>query len=51
MFQAGTPYGATAVVNGRDKLAPSEEELAVARFQGRRVSQVATALKSLRAAG
>ena len=49
MFQAGTPYGATAVVNGRDKLAPNEAELAVARFQGRRVTQVAAALRSLRA--
>jgi len=44
MFKAGTPYGATAVVppNG----APTEDDLAVARFQGRRVTEVAAALKA-----
>jgi NAD(P)H dehydrogenase (quinone) len=51
MFQAGTPYGASTVVNGRDRLAPTEDDLAVARFQGRRVTQVATALKSIGIAG
>ena len=42
MFKAGTPYGATAVVapNG----APTEDELAAARYQGRRVTEVAAAL-------
>lgn len=49
LFKAGTPYGASAVVNGRDLPAPTEDDLAVARFQGRRVSRVATALGSLRA--
>jgi NAD(P)H dehydrogenase (quinone) len=44
MFQGGTPYGASTVVNGRDRLAPTEQDLAVARFQGRRVTQVASAL-------
>jgi NAD(P)H dehydrogenase (quinone) len=48
MFKAGTPYGASAVVNGRDKTVPSEQELDVARYQGRRVAQVADALKPLR---
>jgi NAD(P)H dehydrogenase (quinone) len=44
MFKAGTPYGATAVVppNG----APTEDDLAAARFQGRRVTEVAAALKA-----
>jgi NAD(P)H dehydrogenase (quinone) len=44
MFKAGTPYGATTVVppNG----APAEDDLAVARFQGRRVTDVAAALKA-----
>jgi NAD(P)H dehydrogenase (quinone) len=48
MFKAGTPYGASAVVNGRDKTVPSDVELDVARYQGRRVAQVADALKPLR---
>ena len=48
MFKAGTPYGATAVVppNG----APTEDDLAAARFQGRRVTEVAAALKAARPA-
>jgi NAD(P)H dehydrogenase (quinone) len=44
MFRAGTPYGASAVVNGRDIKQASEDELEVARFQGRRVAGVAAAL-------
>lgn len=48
MFKAGSPYGATAVVppNG----APTEDDLAVARFQGRRVTEVAAALQAARPA-
>ncbi len=46
MFAAGSPYGATAVVNGRDITAPSEAELAAASFQGRRTVEVAAALKA-----
>ncbi len=46
LFRAGTPYGASAVVNGRDVKAPSADDLEVARFQGRRVTQVAAALKA-----
>lgn len=44
LFKAGTPYGASAVVNNRDITAASEDELEVARFQGKRVAQVARAL-------
>ena len=49
MFKAGTPYGATAVVppNG----APTEDDLAVARYQGRRVTEVAAALKAAKPPG
>jgi NAD(P)H dehydrogenase (quinone) len=43
MFQAGTPYGATAV-SGQDREPPTEADLEVARFQGRRVTHVAAAL-------
>jgi NAD(P)H dehydrogenase (quinone) len=42
VFKAGTPYGASAVSGASAK--PTEAELEVARFQGRRVAQVAKAL-------
>lgn len=48
LFRAGTPYGASAVVNGRDRTAATADELTVARFQGRRVTEVAAALKAAR---
>lgn len=43
MFKAGTPYGATHV-SLRDAVKPDDDHLAVARFQGRRVTTVARAL-------
>jgi NAD(P)H dehydrogenase (quinone) len=43
-FMAGTPYGASHVA-GQNASPPTEAEAAVARFQGRRVTQVAKALK------
>jgi NAD(P)H dehydrogenase (quinone) len=43
MFKAGTPYGASAV-SGISAL-PTEDELAVARYQGARVAQVSRALR------
>lgn len=45
MFKAGTPYGATAI-SGQNAAPPSADDLEVARFQGRRVAQVAKALKT-----
>ncbi|MFZ5558965.1 MAG: NAD(P)H:quinone oxidoreductase [Pseudomonadota bacterium] len=49
MFRgAGTPYGASAVT-GQANQRPTDDDLAVARYQGRRVAQVARALKVLRA--
>ena len=48
LFRAGTPYGASSVVNGRDITAASADELEVARFQGKRVAQVASALAATR---
>jgi NAD(P)H dehydrogenase (quinone) len=48
MFKAGTPYGATAVVP--PNTTPNEDDLATARFQGRRVAEVAAALKAARPA-
>jgi NAD(P)H dehydrogenase (quinone) len=46
MFKGGTPYGATAVVP--PNAAPTEDDLTAARYQGRRVAEVATALKAHR---
>jgi NAD(P)H dehydrogenase (quinone) len=40
---AGSPYGAS-VISGNPPSGPSETELAVARFQGKRVAQVAKKL-------
>ena len=45
MFKAGTPYGASSV-SGQDNQPPTGDDLEVARFQGRRVAQVARALKA-----
>ncbi len=45
MFKAGTPYGASAV-SGQNNQPPTADDLEVARFQGRRVAQVARALKA-----
>jgi len=43
MFKAGTPYGASAI-SGVSPV-PTEDELAVAKYQGRRVAQIATAIR------
>jgi NAD(P)H dehydrogenase (quinone) len=40
---AGSPYGAS-VISGNPPSGPTEAELAVARFQGKRVAQVAKKL-------
>jgi NAD(P)H dehydrogenase (quinone) len=42
---AGSPYGAS-VISGHPPAGPTEAEIAVARFQGRRVAQVAAKLKA-----
>jgi NAD(P)H dehydrogenase (quinone) len=47
MFKAGTPYGASSV-SGATNTKPTEDDLAVARFQGRRVSHVAASLAPTR---
>lgn len=47
-FAAGTPYGASAAVDTQTKKAPDEADLAVARYQGRRLTEVAGVLKGLR---
>lgn len=49
MFQAGTPYGATSIA-GQNNAPPTANDLEVARYQGRRVAQVAKALKAAKEA-
>ncbi|MBD2105276.1 NAD(P)H:quinone oxidoreductase [Leptolyngbya sp. FACHB-261] len=46
LFKAGTPYGASSV-SGQNNTPPNEDDLAVARFQGKRVAQIARALKAV----
>ena len=45
LFKAGTPYGASTVT-GQGNAPTTADDLEVARFQGRRVAQVAKALKA-----
>ena len=40
----GTPYGASTITKGDGSRMPSENELAIARFQGRHVAEVTSAL-------
>ncbi|MDP2639837.1 MAG: NAD(P)H:quinone oxidoreductase [Betaproteobacteria bacterium] len=47
LFKAGTPYGASSV-SGNIGALPGDDDLAVARFQGKRVARVAAALKTVR---
>ncbi|MCA3255859.1 MAG: NAD(P)H:quinone oxidoreductase [Alphaproteobacteria bacterium] len=47
MFAGGTPYGPSSV-SANEARAPGEADLAVARFQGKRITEVARALKALR---
>ncbi|MGE5622957.1 MAG: NAD(P)H:quinone oxidoreductase [Bacillota bacterium] len=43
-ISGGTPYGATTIAGGDGSRQPSENELAIARFQGRHVAQIAKKL-------
>ena len=36
----GTPYGATTLAGADGKRQPSENELAIARYQGRHVAEI-----------
>ena len=47
-FQAGSPYGSHTAVDGQYVKAPADNDLAVAKYQGKRVAQVAALLKPLR---
>jgi NAD(P)H dehydrogenase (quinone) len=48
LLKAGAPYGASSV-SGNPPAPPNEDDLAVAHFQGKRVTQVARALKAAQA--
>jgi NAD(P)H dehydrogenase (quinone) len=50
-ISGGTPYGATTITGADGSRQPSENELAIARFQGRHVAEIAGALVKGRAAG
>jgi len=41
----GTPYGASTLTGGDGSRMPSENELAIARYQGRHVATIASQLK------
>ena len=45
-ISGGSPYGASTIAGPDGKRLPSQNELAVARVQGRRVAEIATALKA-----
>ena len=40
----GAPYGATTIANGDGARQPSDNELAGARYQGRKIAEVAAKL-------
>jgi len=40
----GTPYGASTITGGDGSRQPSDNELAIARFQGKHVAEIASAL-------
>jgi NAD(P)H dehydrogenase (quinone) len=43
-ISGGTPYGATTIAKGDGSRQPSENELAIARFQGEHVARIASKL-------
>jgi NAD(P)H:quinone oxidoreductase type IV len=48
-ISGGTPYGASTITRGDGSRMPSENELAIARFQGRHVATITAALRRGRA--
>ncbi|MDB5816932.1 MAG: TrpR binding protein WrbA [Rhizobacter sp.] len=43
-IKGGSPYGASTIAGGKGERQPSEQELGMARFQGRHVTTIATKL-------
>jgi NAD(P)H dehydrogenase (quinone) len=44
-IKGGSPYGASTIAGGQGERVPSEQELAMARFQGRHVAAIASKLR------
>ena len=44
--RGGTPYGATTIAGPRGELAPTAEDLAIGRVQGRRVAELALKIRA-----
>jgi NAD(P)H dehydrogenase (quinone) len=44
-IKGGSPYGATTIAGGQGERQPSEQELGMARYQGRHVAGIAKKLK------
>lgn len=44
-IKGGSPYGASTIAGGQGERQPSEQELAMARFQGRHVATLASRLR------
>jgi NAD(P)H dehydrogenase (quinone) len=44
-IKGGSPYGASTIAGGQGERQPSEQELGMARFQGRHITEIATKLK------
>jgi NAD(P)H dehydrogenase (quinone) len=44
VVRGGSPYGMTTTTNGDGSRQPSEQELDGAKFQGKRVAEIATKL-------
>jgi NAD(P)H dehydrogenase (quinone) len=44
-IKGGSPYGATTIAGGQGERQPSEQELGMARFQGRHVTEIAKLLQ------
>jgi len=44
-IKGGSPYGASTIAGGQGERQPSEQELAMARFQGRHVASIASRLR------
>ncbi len=45
-IKGGSPYGASTIAGGDGSRQPSEQELGMARFQGRHVAEIAKKLKA-----
>jgi multimeric flavodoxin WrbA len=47
-ISGGTPYGATTLAGADGSRQPSENELTIARYQGKHVAEIASKLASVR---